>query len=108
MRALDRPNAPGFTVESLLPRLEAFGSKAIIQTMLTRGTHDGAEIDNTTPAEIDALIEAYKRIRPAEIMLYTIDRRTPEQSLQRLSRQELDAAAARITARTGIPVQVSA
>lgn len=108
MRALDRPNAPGFTVESLLPRLEAFGSKAIIQTMLTRGTHDGAEIDNTTPAEIDALIEAYKRIRPAEIMLYTIDRRTPEQSLQRLSRQELDAAAARITALTGIPVQVSA
>ena len=41
-------------------------------------------------------------------MLYTIDRRTPEQSLCRVPREELEAAVARITAATGIPVQVSA
>lgn len=108
MQALDRPNSPGFTLDVLLPQLQAFGPQAIIQTMLTRGTHDGVRIDNTTPEEIDALIEAYRRIRPAEVMLYTIDRRTPEQSLEHVSREELAAAAARITAETGIPVQVSA
>ena len=41
-------------------------------------------------------------------MLYTIDRRTPEQSLEHVGRDELEAVAARITAATGIEVQVSA
>ena len=75
--------------------------------MLTRGTHEGITVDNTTDAEIDALIEAYGRIKPREIMLYTIDRPTPEISLKRVSREELAAAGARITRRTGIPVQIS-
>ncbi len=41
-------------------------------------------------------------------MLYTIDRPTPEVNLRRVTREELEAIAARITAATGIPVQVSA
>lgn len=108
MRALDRPASPAFTVDTLLPQLAAFGSNAIIQTMMTRGEHDGRRIDNTTPEELSALIEAYKKIGPREIMLYTIDRRTPEQSLERVPADELKRAAERITAETGIPVQVSA
>lgn len=108
MRALDRPASPAFTVERVVEQLAQFGPQAIVQTMITRGTHDGARVDNSTPAEVDALIEAYRRIRPREIMLYTIDRRTPEQSLEHVGRDELEAIAARITAATGIEVQVSA
>lgn len=108
MRALDRPASSAFTVALVVEQLAAFGPSAIVQTMLTRGTHDGSTVDNTTPAELDALIEAYRRIRPREIMLYTIDRRTPEQSLEHITRAEMAAAAERITAATGIPVQVSA
>ncbi len=108
LRALDRPASPDFTAERAIALLEAFGPKAIVQTLLTRGTHDGEPVDNTTPAELDALINAYRRIRPREIMLYTIDRRTPEQSLQRIPADELREAAARISSATGIPVQVSA
>lgn len=108
MRALDRPASPAFTVERVVEQLAQFGPQAIVQTMITRGSHDGARVDNSTPAEVDALIEAYRRIRPREIMLYTIDRRTPEQSLEHVGRDELEAVAARITAATGIEVQVSA
>jgi len=107
MRALDRPNDAGFTVEALIPRLAAFGSQAIIQTMITRGSHDGRAVDNSTDAEVEALVDAYRRIRPASIMLYTIDRPTPERSLERVPRERLDAIAARITAATGIPVAVA-
>lgn len=108
MRALDRPASPAFTARLVIRQLADFGPRAIVQTMLTRGTHDGHTVDNTTPAELDALIEAYRRIRPREIMLYTIDRRTPEQSLQHIPADEMRAAAAKIEAATGIPVQVSA
>ncbi len=105
---LDRPSSPTFTAAKVIDRIAAFGDKAIVQTMITRGSHDGKTVDNSTPEEVSALIEAYRRIGPREIMLYTIDRPTPERSLEHVSRAELDAIAARITAETGIPVQVSA
>ena len=107
VRLIDRP-APGYKLDDTIARIASFGKQAIVQTMLCRGEHEGTVIDNTGEAEIDALIEAYKRIQPGEIMLYTIDRPTPETHLRKVSRDELDAAAARITAATGIPVQVSA
>ncbi len=40
-------------------------------------------------------------------MLYTIDRPTPDTTLKRVPRVELDAIAERITAATGLSVQVS-
>jgi wyosine [tRNA(Phe)-imidazoG37] synthetase (radical SAM superfamily) len=108
MRRLDCPVATSFTVEKVVEQLQQFGNQAIIQTMITRGEHNGERIDNSTPDEIAALIEAYRKIGPREIMLYTIDRQTPEHSLEHISKDELTAIANRITAATTIPVQVSA
>lgn len=108
VRLMDRPVGTRFDVSDVIDRLCGFGREAIIQTMITRGEHDGVSVDNSTDDEIEALIEAYRKIGPREIMLYTIDRQTPERSLERVSRGELDRIAARITSETGIPVQVSA
>lgn len=102
MRRLDRPNDPAFTVDRVIGQLKQFGGTGIIQTMILRG--DG--IDNTTDAEIDALIAAYKAIEPREIMLYSIDRKTPDATLRKVERPELDAIAARIAA-AGLNVKVS-
>ena len=107
VQALDRP-APGYDLSAVIYRIASFGRQGIVQTMICRGEHDGKPLDNSTEAEIKALIEAYLRIMPGEIMLYTIDRPTPEVNLRRVTREELEAIAARITAATGIPVQVSA
>lgn len=107
VQALDRP-APGYDLSAVIDRIASFGRQGIVQTMICRGEHDGKPVDNSTEAEIKALIEAYLRIMPGEIMLYTIDRPTPEVNLHRVTREELEAIAARITAATGIPVQVSA
>ncbi len=106
MRAIDQPGSPDFTVERLLPQLEAMGEDCIIQTMMLRGRHNGVEIDNTTPEEVDALTEAYKRIKPREVMLYSIDRETPESNLQKVEREELERIA-EVWRKDGIKVQVS-
>ena len=104
MRMLDRPNDPGFTVDRVVNDLSRFGKSAIIQTMFTRGEHDGQKIDNTTDEEISALIEAYRAIGPGSIMIYSIDRRTPEQSLTKVMPDELRKIADRIEKETRIPV----
>ena len=104
MRRLDRPSSPSFSSESVIELLCQFSHTGIIQTMIVRGSG----VDNTTDAEISALIDAYRIISPREVMLYTIDRKTPDEHLQRVDRSTLERIAQRITDTTGIAVQVSA
>ena len=104
MRAIDRPNNPAFTVDRAVNDIAQFGDKAIVQTMFVRGEHNGVHIDNSTDEEVEALIEAYRRIRPGQIMIYSIDRRTPAEHLQRVDPDTLRAIADRITAATSIAV----
>lgn len=106
MRLIDRPNSPSFTCEYLIPQLEAFGPKCIIQTMMLRGNHAGKHIDNTTDAEVEALIQAYLHIKPRQVMLYSIDRATPESDLQKVEKSELEEIAERMRGH-GINVTVS-
>ncbi|MDE5791382.1 MAG: radical SAM protein [Muribaculaceae bacterium] len=93
MRLIDVPASKDFTVERVVEALKQFSGTGVIQTMLLRGEHNGKRIDNTTPEEISALIEAYKAISPREVMLYSLDRSTPEEKLQKVDKEELDRIA---------------
>lgn len=107
MRLIDRPVSKEFTVDKVVDALTTFGGNCIIQTMLLRGEHNGVKVDNTTEMEIEALIEAYRRIKPREVMLYSLDRSTPEEKLCKVTADELNIQAAKIEA-AGIKVQVNA
>ena len=104
IKALDRPVSENFTAERVVEQLKEFGRGAIIQTMFTRGTHCREPVDNTTEAEVDALIEAFRIIKPREVMIYSLDRPTPETNLEKVPRAELDKIAEKITRATSIPV----
>ena len=93
---IDRPTSPAYDVNRVIAQLSEFGANCIVQTMLLRGTYNGHTIDNTTTAEIEALIDAYRTIRPAEVMLYSIDRQTPARQLVKVPSEELEAIADRI------------
>lgn len=103
MRLIDRPTSPAFSVEQAVDMMSRFKGQCTVQTMLVRGEHDGKKIDNTTPAEIDALIDAYRRIAPRDVMIYSIDRKTPAERLERVDRETLEAVARRVTEELGIP-----
>lgn len=105
-KLLNRPTSPNVLPMGIIEDLKQFDGKCIIQTMMIRGSHEGQAIDNTTDPEIDALIEAYKEIKPQEVMLYTIDRPTPERNLEKITPDELNRIAVRIEA-AGVKVQVN-
>ena len=107
MQLVDRPTSPSFTVEKVVESLKQFSGTGIIQTMILRGEHNGEKIDNTTPEEIEALIKAYKEINPKEIMIYSLDRSTPEEKLVKVGKEELEEIGDKITKETGIPVNVN-
>ena len=96
MRLIDRPASKDFTVDRVVEGLKQFSGTGVIQTMILRGEHDGIPVDNTTDREIEALINAYKSIGPKEVMLYSLDRSTPEERLVKVERPELEAIANRI------------
>lgn len=106
MRRIDRPGNPTFTSEKAINQIAAFGKQCIVQTMLLRGSWDGESIDNTTDEEINALIDAYRRINPRQVMIYSIDRQTPARTLEKIELTELESIAERIR-REGIDVTVS-
>ena len=107
VRLIDRPTYPAYQVDSIVNSMKQFGDDLIIQTMFLRGSHDGVEIDNTTDAEVDALIEVYKKLKPREVMIYSIDRKTPEEHLVKVEKNELQEIANKISDRAGVKVQVA-
>ena len=106
LRLINQPKSVNVQAEGIINDLKQFSGSCIVQTMMLRGEHNGQHIDNTTDTEVEALIAAYLEIRPREVMLYSIDRKTPEENLRKVSREELDAIARRIEA-AGIAVQVN-
>lgn len=94
-------------VEELVRDLQLFKGRLIIQTLFVRGSFNGKRIDNTTPEEIDAWISALRKIRPSEVMIYTISRDTPEGGqLEKVPLAELKRIATTVK-ELGIETQVS-
>ena len=86
---LDRPTGT-YNLNEIIGRMKAFNGKAIIQTMFLKGDVDGVDINNTGNNFVLPWIEVVKEIAPREVMIYTIDRETPQQGLLKATHEELD------------------
>ncbi len=106
VKIIDRPVSPEYRVVDVIDGMKQFDGQCIVQTMMLRGEHNGVTIDNTTDCEIEALINACKEIAPREVMLYSIDRKTPAENLVKVQRDELEKIAQRFI-NAGLKVQVS-
>lgn len=91
---VDRPISDNYDVEEVIQYLKAFNGHVIIQTMFMKG--EG--VDNTSDSYVLPWIEVVKEIRPQQVMIYTIDRETPDKHLQKASHEELDGIRDRVIA----------
>ncbi|HCC87845.1 MAG TPA: radical SAM protein, partial [Prevotella sp.] len=73
-----------------------------IQTMFMKG--DGT--DNTGDEFVMPWLNAVKSIAPQEVMVYTIDRETPDKKLQKATHEELDRIK-NLVVESGIPCTAS-
>lgn len=93
MRRIDRPVNSGLTVEKIIEWLSVFNGDFTLQTCFLRGSHDGEVIDNTMQEELEAWYRAVAQLRPKQVMIYVIDRKTPEEHLEKISREEMERIA---------------
>lgn len=102
---LDQPNYP-FDLEETIKQLKAFNGQVIIQTMFVSGEIDGTNIDNTGDENLEAWLKALAQIQPGRVMIYTIERDTPYNSLKKVSLDVLNEIAAKAE-KDGFKVSVS-
>ena len=107
MRRIDLPVNEHLTVAQIVAWLQQFDGDFTLQTCFLRGAHNGEIIDNTTPEELEAWYQAVDSLHPKQIMIYVIDRKTPEENLQKISREEMESIAAPLITK-GYDVSISA
>ena len=109
IKLVDQP-VGAYDLEGVIENMRLFEGHVIIQTMFMRGTFekDGRNVsaDNTSEKFVGPWLEAVRRIAPGSVMIYTIDRETPVNGLQKASREQLDAIRDRVIA-AGIPCSAS-
>ncbi len=104
MLQIDEPQG-ALSVERIVQRLLRMGHDYTLQTMFLRGEYKGQRVDNTSQEEVEAWVRVVEQLRPRDVMVYTIDRETPAQALEKVPLEELEAIGERVR-RLGIPVQV--
>jgi wyosine [tRNA(Phe)-imidazoG37] synthetase (radical SAM superfamily) len=103
-RRINKPSG-GVTLKSIVESLMQFRENLIIQTLFLRGEHEGKTIDNTGSEEFESWLGIVKQLNPEYVMVYSIDRPTPVNGLQKISFEELQAIASRIE-QQGVKVKV--
>ena len=107
MRRIDLPVNKNLTVAQIIEWLQQFNGDFTLQTCFLKGVHNGVILDNTASIELTAWYQAVELLRPKQIMIYVIDRKTPEENLSKIPRDEMERIAAPLIAK-GYDVSISA
>ena len=90
INTVDKP-VGNYDLNRIIDCMKAFNGQLIIQTMFLKGTTDeGVDVDNTHDDYVLPWLETVKQIAPRQVMIYTIDRETPDTHLLKATREELD------------------
>lgn len=98
VQLMNKPQQATYTVERTVGEMERFEGRMILQTMFLRGRVGEQPIDNTTEREVEAWLKIVERIRPQRVMVYTIDRDTPLETLEKVPVEDLRCIAERVEA----------
>ena len=83
---INQPRAE-YHVESIVGDMERFGHDFVLQTMFLRAPG----FDSSSPEVLGPWMDIVRRLRPREIMVYTLDRPAPAEGLQKFTAAEMQA-----------------
>lgn len=102
---IDAPKG-NYSLRRVMDNMKKFKGELIIQTMFLRGSNGDETIDNTTEEEVVAWVKVIKELNPSLVMIYTIDRDTPLETLSKVSYEDMCNIAKRIESE-GIAISVA-
>ena len=79
--------APGYSLSRVVEALEKFEGNFILQTMFLKSN----DFDSSSPEVLEGWMALVRQLRPREVMVYTIDRPTPQQGLAAFTVDQMHA-----------------
>lgn len=95
-----------FNVKDLIEKLKNFNTNLIIQTLFLKGKVENKSFDNSSDHEVSAWINCLKEIKPKQVMIYSIARDTPSETVKRIPSDKLNEIAGKVK-NLGFEVSVS-
>lgn len=77
--------APGYELARVIEALERFEGNFILQTLFLRSK----DFDSASPEVLDGWMAIVRHLKPRQVMVYTIDRPTPEKDLEAYSAAQM-------------------
>lgn len=77
---------PGYDIAKVVKSLEQFNGNFVLQTCMLRSP----DFDSASDEVINGWMDIVRHLKPREIMVYTIDRPTPAQNLQKFTVEEME------------------
>lgn len=77
--------APGYDINKVVEALKQFNGDFILQTMFLKSK----DFDSSSPEVLNGWMDIVRLLKPREVMVYTIDRPTPEEGLQKFTVEEM-------------------
>ena len=97
---INRP-AAGYDVARVVGSLKAFEGDFVLQTMFLKAPG----FDSSDPVQLAAWMDIVRTLRPREVMVYTIDRPTPQEGLVKFSAEQMRALVAPLV-EEGFKIQI--
>lgn len=96
-RAINQPNG-SLSLDKVVDYLKKFNGHLIIQTLFLQGLGPHQGIENVSDDAIENWLKLLKEIKPQSVMLYPIERETPENSIVKIDGATLDQIAKKVEA----------
>ena len=105
IKLLNNPRAD-YDFDRTVEFLKKFNGKVVIQTLFLKGTINGIPIDNSTENEVEKWFNLIKEIAPRYVMIYSIARDTPIETLGKIDPERMSEIADKLRY-NGISVQTT-
>ena len=79
--------APGYDICRVVEALKQFNGNFLLQTMFLKSN----DFDSSSPEVLSGWMDIVRTLKPREVMVYTIDRPTPAEGLQKFTVEEMRA-----------------
>ncbi|MBO4842672.1 MAG: radical SAM protein [Bacteroidales bacterium] len=79
--------APGYSLDRVVDALARFDGQFILQTMFLKSP----DFDSSAPEVLQGWMDIVRKLKPREVMVYTIDRPTPQRGLEAFTVEQMRA-----------------
>jgi wyosine [tRNA(Phe)-imidazoG37] synthetase (radical SAM superfamily) len=84
------------SVEQIIKQLQQLNGAFILQTLFFKGEVDGQPFNNASEPHLSQWLNVVKQLNPQKVMLYSLDRSTPAQGLERIPVEQLEGVAGKV------------